>query len=226
MSTYDFNALMQQAQAEGFGPREVLDTGTYLIQAKTSKVSKTQGGKDQLGVRWVVIEGPLAGRDFWENQTISPDSPKAMGMFFRWCAKFGMDQAFWQRQPQPSLAEVASIIQDVVLLAEVGQRTWGKNNDKTDNTVKVIENRGKGGAAPAASVPASAPVVPAAAPAPVPALVPAPVPQAAPEPVPAVAPAPLPAPAAEYPVQAPVTSVESNAAPAALPEMPAQVRSF
>lgn len=221
MSTYDFNALMQQAKAEGFGPRETLPDGDYLIQAKTSKVSKTNGGgKDQIGVRWVVLEGPLAGRDFWENQTITTDSPKAMGMFFRWAAKFGMDGEFWARQPQPSLAEVAGNIQDVVLYATIGHRVWGKNQDKVDNTITVIENRGKGGIAPAAQVPASAPVAPVAAPV---------APVAAPAaPVAVAAPAPAPAPVAvapEVPVAAPAP-VESNGAPAPLPEMPAQVRSF
>lgn len=244
MTTYDFNALMQQAQAEGLGPRAVLPDGTYTLQAQTVKVQQTQGNpkKDQIGVRWVVLDGPAAGQSTWENQTISPENPRAMGAFFGFCGRFGMDAAFFARQPQPSLAEVAANISDVVIVAEVGQRIWGKNNDKVDNTFKVVENRGKQAkitpqAATAApgpvpgvpSVPATAPVVPVAAPVAQAAPIPAPIPQAAPAavipPAPvAVAPAPVaaaPAPVAD-PTQDPAYQAflaqQAAAAPAPAPE--------
>lgn len=209
----NFAQLLEEAQAEGIGGA-LLPVGDYTLLAKVVKVQKSQGGKDQIGVMWQITEGPNAGLTAWENQTLSPENPKAMAAFFGWAKRFGMDSDFFRREPQPTLPEIASVIDGIVVTATVGLgKPWGKNNDKQDNTFKVNTVLGKQGGLPVASVPAAAPVVPAAAPV-APVAVPvAPVAPAAPEPV-YVAPAPV----AAVPV-APV----AEAVPAAVPQPVGQV---
>lgn len=209
--TYNFQALLAEAQKEGIGG-SLLPNGTYNLLAKIAKVSSSQGGKDQIGVMWQVLDGPLAGQTSWQNQTISPENAKAMAAFFGWCSQFGMDSTFFQRQPQPTVAEIAAVIQDTVAVVEVGLgKPWGQNNEKQDNTFKVkqIVQGGLVASAPAAVAPAPVAavpaVVPAAAPQPVPvdsapafqqtnapapvAAVPQPAPAAVPQPVAAIDPA-------------------------------------
>lgn len=166
--SYNFQALLEEAQKEGIGG-SLLPVGSYTLLAKIVKVNASQGGKDQIGVMFQALDGPAAGQTTWVNQTISPENPKAMAAFFGWCNQFGMDNAFFQRQPQPTLPEIASVIQDLVIDAEVTLGPlWGQNKDKQDNKVKVKAIRGKqaaGAAAPVAAAPvAAAPVAPVAAP--------------------------------------------------------------
>lgn len=201
----NFAQLLEEAQAEGIGGA-LLPVGDYTLLAKVVKVQQSQGGKDQIGIMWQITEGPNAGLTSWENQTISPENPKAMAAFFGWAKRFGMDADFFRRNPQPTLPEIASIIEGTVAAVTVGLgKPWGKNNDKQDNTFKINSVLGKQGGLPVASAPAAPAVVPQAAPvAPVAAPV-APVAPAAPEPVyqaPVAAPLPVaPAPvAAEVPV--------------------------
>jgi hypothetical protein len=81
---YNFAALLEEAQKEGIGG-SLLPVGSYTLLAKVVKVSNSQGGKDQIGIMWQVLDGPAAGQTSWENQTISPENPKAMAAFFGWC---------------------------------------------------------------------------------------------------------------------------------------------
>lgn len=187
----NFAALLEQAQAEGIGG-SLLPVGAHTLLAKIVKVQKsTQAGKDQIGIMWQVLDGPSAGLTSWENQTLSPENPRAMAAFFGWAKRLGMDSDFFRRQPEPTLPEIASLIQDLVVTADVGLgKPWGQNKDKQDNTFKVTAIHGKQGAAPVAAPPAPAPV-PAVA---------APVPVAAPV-------APVAAPVAPVAVQVPVAPV-------------------
>lgn len=245
MGSYDFAALLNQAKEAGVSGGLLPDMEGEFT-AETTNAGATQGGKDQLGILWKCTTGPNAGASGWENITISPESPKAMGFFFRAMAKFGMDDAFFQRQPQPTLTEMAERIKGHTVQMKVSTRTPPAKPGKEPrsfqdwNLVKVIS--GPGGIPVGAGVqaPAAAPV--AAAPAPVAASVaavpaPAPAPVAAPvaAPVPAAPavppgyvlgvdaagnPAYLPDPALAVPVAAPVAAPVAEAAPAALPARP------
>lgn len=217
--SYNFQALLEEAQKEGIGG-SLLPVGSYTLLAKIVKVNTSQGGKDQIGVMFQALDGPAAGQTAWVNQTISPENPKAMAAFFGWCAQFGMDNAFFQRQPQPTLPEIASVIQDLVIDAEVTLGPlWGANKDKQDNKVKVKAIRGKQAAgavaAPVAAAPvAAAPVAPVAAPVAAVAPVAAPVAPVAPVAPAAVyeAPVALPVQPVGLVPQAPVAEVPAPAA--------------
>lgn len=140
--SYNFAQLQEEAKAEGFS-NELIPDGTYTMEAVNVNVSSSQGGKDQIGVRWKILEGPSAGESGWDNQTISPENGKAMGFFFRFCAQFGMDATFFQRQPQPTLAEIATIIEGTIATVKVGNRTWkqrpgAQGDPKRTNTFAVV----------------------------------------------------------------------------------------
>jgi len=178
MTTYNFAQLQEEAKAEGFS-NELIPDGTYLMEAANVNISSSQGGKDQIGVRWKVLEGPLAGQSSWDNQTISPENGKAMGFFFRFCAQFGMDAAFFSRQPQPTLAEIQQRIEGTVATVKVGNRTWkqrpGAQGDPKRTNTFAVQGTVEGGSAALAGGPPPPPVyVQPPAPAPVQQILPPP----------------------------------------------------
>lgn len=163
MTALGFKKLYQEAQDEGFASG-LLPDGEYVLEGKLVKVGKSQGGKATLGVMWKDVEG---GSTAWENQTLTVDNPKAMAAFFSFAAKYGMDKAFFDREPEPTLEEIASKIQGRWFKMKVSNRKWSKRPgdtgpDKFSNTFSVIEEVPAGSGVAAAPAVAQPPAPPAA----------------------------------------------------------------
>lgn len=168
MTTYSFAQLREAAQEAGLGGSLISDgTGVDLIVSKTN-VSQTQGKppKDTIGLLIKVASGPQAGESTWMNQTISPESPQAMAVFFRIMGDFGLDASYFATvQPGVDGAkQIAARLEGLRFTADVGKRTWGKNKDRTDNTfshIKMASVLAAAAPAPAAPEVPSAPAAPA-----------------------------------------------------------------
>jgi hypothetical protein len=88
MPTESWAALMAKAEVPTGGGGKLLAAGVYRAAAKSIKVSNPKG-KDKLSVLWEVLEGPEKGEKIWDNLTVSPDSPVALGIFFQTFERMG-----------------------------------------------------------------------------------------------------------------------------------------
>lgn len=78
---------------------EPLNDGDYdfVITESSHRVSQT--GKDGYNITAKVEAGPYKGRIVYNTFYISPDSPAALGIFFRQMAVLGLDAAFFKTNP-------------------------------------------------------------------------------------------------------------------------------
>ena len=197
--------LLQQAEDAGFGG--ILSDGVYQLSVGAVNFKARQDGGAKLGIQFKVVSGPDTGSS-WYNTNLIPGG-KGNGFFFELLNDLGIPNEHIL-QLAPLASDLTQLVEHIkrttagqVFTATVGSRTWGTNNDKTDNTFKF----GGAAAAPAAAVPAAAPVAAPVAVAPVAvapvAVAPVAVAPVAVEPV-AVAAAPAPVPVAPVAVAAPV----------------------
>ena len=195
MTTVDLGALLQQAEAAGLttGNSEKLPDGDYNFVITHVKPGASNGGKIQVGIRIRVLDGPLAGKATWLNQTLTP-TPEAAPVFARIMQSFGV--------PAEALAGNVSSesIAAYVVVGTTGnvKLTLTQNGDFLNQNVKQVKLIPGLQAAPAAAVPA-APVAPVVVVAPVAAPV-------AVAPVAPVAVAPVAVAPVEVPVAAPVVA--------------------
>ena len=220
-----------QLMKESGGAAEPLPNGDYDCKVTKAEAAKTSNGKLMFKLTFEVIAGPSTRRKIWGNQTVSPENPTALGIFFSQMKALGLDANFFGAQPSPD--QVAAAMEGRFARVNVGQRTWqGQLRNEVKSIKPAVITSEQGFAAPSPQVAAPAPQVaapqpaapvvpapvtpapvaqaqsPAAPPAPAPAPVaPAPAPDAAQTPpVTPPAPAPQPAPAAPQPAPAPAGS--------------------
>lgn len=187
MATYAWDDLIKQAEEAGL-EYELQPPGEYHTEIVKTNVKKSQGGKDQIGVQHKILDGPRAGKSFWDSITISPENPKAMAIFFKTVSNYGGDINVLR-----SGGTLEQLTQPFIGRRGVVNLQHRSYNNKTYHDVKSFRPD-VGGAAPAVP-PAPQPV--------------APVPQAAPVPEQAVVP---PAPAQVVEAQA-VVAAASPAVP-------------
>lgn len=200
MTTVDLGALLQQAEAAGLttGNSEKLPDGEYNFVITHVKTGASNGGKLQVGIRIRVLDGPLAGKATWLNQTLTA-TPEAAPVFARIMQSFGV--------PQEALAGnvTSESIAAYVVVGTTGnvKLTLTQNGDFQNQNVKAVKLIPGLQAAPSVAVPAApvAPVVVVAAPVAI-------APVAAPVVAPVAAPAPVVvAPVAVAPVEVPAAPV-------------------
>lgn len=145
MGTVNYSQLMESAEEpESFTP---LPQGTYDMIVDSVEVKQTKTGKTMFVLVLKVASGEHQNRKVWNNMVVSPESPKAMGFFFRDMAALGADQAFFSGNPDDS--DVAAKIMGASVTAKVGFQ----KDDPTRNDVKGLIPAG--GSAAASSVTAS-----------------------------------------------------------------------
>lgn len=226
MTTIPWSDLIASAGA-GFEP---LPNGDYDVQCQSAEATKSSNGKDMFKCVFVVTAGPHAGRKIWNNFTISPENPNALGFFFQHMAALGLDRTYFAQNPSPE--HVAQVL--VGRVCRMGLACEFRAGQNRNNVTTIVSAGAVAAAGIAAGVPQAiqlpqAPQIPQpqvpqvpqpqpvpTAPAPVPQMPQIPVPQpqvAAPPPMP-VAPVPqVPvAPAPQVP-QVPVAPQPAVAAP-------------
>lgn len=193
-----------QLLEESGGGIELLPDGDYDAVIDTAKVQNASNGKVMFVCKFKVLTGPHAGKQFWNNFVISPDSPGALGFFFQHMATLGLGREFFAVNPPDEQVAQALVGRQARVTLGHGP-VKGEVRNQCNGFKPML---GAAAAAPVAAGPAPAAGFPVA---------PAPVPQA---PMP-VAPAPVVAPAPAAPVAPPVAPMPVAPQPAY--EQPAAV---
>lgn len=94
MADTDWDTLMDQAGSF----EQLSEPGDYDVEVVVAR-HKNNGQKDMYNVCFQVISGPNKGESQWNNFVISPESPAALGFFFRHMAALGLDQEFFKQKP-------------------------------------------------------------------------------------------------------------------------------
>lgn len=193
MGTLNWGDLV--ADAGTTGDFSALPEGDYDLKIIEASVGESSGGKTMFKIKAEVQTGASKGRLLWDNLVVSPESPAALGFFFRKLAALGLNSDYLRQNP--STDQIAAALLNRSFKGKVVIRKY-QGQDK--NNIDLYAPASGAGVTfqPAAAAPAAAPA-PAPAPAPV---------AAAP-----VAPAAPPAPAPESPW--------AGAAPAAAPPIAA-----
>lgn len=158
MARQNFGQLKALADQEGGGSFQdavVLPANDYNLEIKAVKYSPTSGGKDQVGIKFRVLDGPHASQETWVNQTLTSDNPTSVAIFIRILTSLGV--------PEGAFVDGADTEELVKFIVKgtrgVGKLTVsnGKNNDG-----KVFQNLNSfkigSGAVTAAPVMAAPPV--------------------------------------------------------------------
>lgn len=180
---------------------EPVPAGDYDLKIIKSEASLSKSGKSMWKICTEVLEGPYAKRKIWGQLTLSPESPTALGIFFRQMKALGLTQDYFAQDPTDS--HVANALVGRTFRGQIGVRTWqGQERNEINNYTAL------------SSAPNAAPSAP---------VTPQPTQGSGSAPAAAVAPAPTtppPAAAAAAPQQA---STQQQAAPAPIgqPEPPA-----
>ena len=160
MSTLNWGDLIKEAGESGnYDP---LPDGDYDVVVVEATHKMTQSGKTMFSVKAQVEGGAHNKRLVWDNLVVSPDSPAALGIFFKKMHALGVPRDYFLQQPAPTNAQIEQMINGKRFRAQVGTRTW--NGSKKNEIKNYYPNT-----APATGAP-----VTAAAPAPAPAHAPAP----------------------------------------------------
>lgn len=154
---------------ESAGNFEPLADGEYEVVITAAEVRKNQADKVGYNVTIEVESGPNKGRKFFNTFWVSPESPTAMGIFFRQFEALGLPKQAYFVALEPTDEKIAADLVGKRFHAVVGTREW---NGKKQNDLKNIQPaRGVAPVAtagPAGPVPATptavAPAAPAATP--------------------------------------------------------------
>lgn len=154
--------LLDEAAASGGGSFEPLPIGDYTVVVNESSHTTTQKGKLMFKLQMKVQGGPHDGRFVWSNFVVSPESPKALEIFFQQMATLGLDTSFFAGNPSEDT--IAQALLGKRCNVTLQHREW---NGQVRNEVKSIKPAigGSPVAAAPAPAPAAAPAATVAAPA-------------------------------------------------------------
>src|SRR5690554_8008319 len=99
MTSVNWENVLQNVEmpTEGFDP---IPAGTYqveIVKSVLTNASTTNNDgtkKDMFKIQYRVIEGEYTNRRLFSNQTVSKDSPKAMGIFIKWLNNLGFSMEY------------------------------------------------------------------------------------------------------------------------------------
>lgn len=201
-----WGALVDEA-GEAAVPYKPLPAGSYDVKIIASELKKSSGQKDGFNITAEVEGGAFAGKKIYNTFWVSPDSPGAMGIFFRQFATLGLDAAYFRAEP--SLEQINKDLVGRRFYATVVEAEY--QGTPKNELKKVDPARGNAPVAPLAGTPTATPT---------PTVVSAPTPAATPTPTVPTAPTGNPwgqAPSAPVPATPAVS--DAPATPAA-PELP------
>lgn len=131
MATASMADLLKAAEDAGFSN---CPPGLYDVRVVASEVKTTSAGKDMIVVKFEVIGGPHGGRKVPNNFVLSPESPNALGFFFRHMRALGLDSAYFTANP--SVQQTAADLIGKQARIEVGTRTW--NGEEREDVKKIL----------------------------------------------------------------------------------------
>ena len=191
MTSTNWLDLLNEAKQNGgnqdFGP---IPVGDYHFKIVEATPGQTKTEKTKYTIKAQIQAGPHANRIVWDDLIVTPDSPAAMGFFFRKMQAIGLGQDFFQTQPTDD--QIAQALTGREFLGRTKIDNFGGKDRTKIDMYKALSQAQPGGFIPPQPGQASAaPAAPQQAPYQAPPA--APVPQAAP-PAPAAPQAAPPAP--------------------------------
>ncbi len=165
MSTLNWGDLVKDAGE--VGSYEPLPDGDYDLQVLEAIAKVAQSGKTMFAIKAQVTAGAHAKRFVWDNLVVTPDSPAALGMFFRKMTALGLGREFFASNP--TNAQIEAALKNRTFRAQVGSRTWNgskKNEIKMYFTAAAANTTNTATVAPAPAPAAATAAAPAAPPAP------------------------------------------------------------
>lgn len=96
-NSVNWQELQALAAGAGFSNMPIGKHEAEITKAEYAKTSSTD--KDMYKVIFKAVSGPDAGSTHPNNFVLSPDSPVAMGFFFRHMAALGLDAAYFATNP-------------------------------------------------------------------------------------------------------------------------------
>ncbi|GAA2141740.1 hypothetical protein GCM10009760_26230 [Kitasatospora kazusensis] len=140
MSEHSFSDLLNAAGAAAGTTDELLPGGEYDAEVIAANYKITDKGKLQIGIKYKVTSGPHAGVGTWANQTLSPESPTALDIFFRAFEALGLERSGWA-QFGANLAgageAVAEKIKGANCRIKVAVETW--QNEQRNRVERVTK---------------------------------------------------------------------------------------
>lgn len=134
-----------ESETKSFDP---MPDGTYDLVVEKAEHRTSAKGKDGYNITAVVENGPYKNRKVFETFWISPDSPAALGIFFRQMRDLGLDNSFWASDPS----------NEQIVAALKGRRFQGtvnteEYNGKKNNRIQGVAKARGGPAVSDTSVP-------------------------------------------------------------------------
>ena len=133
MPLRNWNELTKDADdsQQSFTP---LPDGLYDFKIIEAKYQQSQSGKDGYNITAEVESGPHKGRRVWNTFYVSPDSPIALGIFFRQFTALGLDKAFFANNPSDD-----QIVAGLIGKRFRGQTKNGEYNGKERTELKDVQ---------------------------------------------------------------------------------------
>lgn len=122
---------LMQASGGSFEPLPVSD---YEVEVIKAEAASTSTGKLMYKMTMNVVSGPHTNRKVWTNQTLSPENPNALAMFFNAMGALGLDADFFNTNPSPDA--VAQALVGRYAVVSLKQREW---NGSMRNEVTAIK---------------------------------------------------------------------------------------
>jgi hypothetical protein len=151
----NFAALLQEANAASTA---VLPKGDYPLTVTETDAIQSGTGKPMIKIKFVVSSGHQnQGTPVYTNLVLSEENPKALRMFFRNLAAFGITAdvvSGLSNQPN-GMATIASMMLGRQVFVTLGQREWPAGSNEWSNEVTAYKTLAGAGAvqAPAPAVP-------------------------------------------------------------------------
>lgn len=145
--------LMNEAASAPDTGFQMLEEDDYAFFIKEVKAQKSNDGlKDQLVIIAAVEAGERRNSTVRHQMTLSPESPKALQIFFRELAVFGLDGAFFDQNPQMDMNFIASQLKNRRFSASVVHNITGDKKYANLHSISA-----PAGPAPQAGVPGGLP---------------------------------------------------------------------
>src|SRR6266446_5449687 len=139
--TVDFGALMASM---GDTLTVAVPSGDYDVFVKEADTVQSGSGKPMFKVKFVIENGPQAGRSLTNNFTVSTENPNALRWFFQHMAAMGLDRNFFSSGP--SMDAVTSALVNRRCRIKVGQHMY--NEQWVSDVKSVMPPLGGQGAVP------------------------------------------------------------------------------
>jgi hypothetical protein len=147
MSSLNWGDLVKDAG--DVGSYEPLPDGDYDLVVLEVEAKTSQSGKTMFSLKAQVTGGAHNKRLIWDNLVVTPDSPAALGMFFRKMGALGLGREFFASSP--SNAQIEAAAKGRAFRAQIGSRTW---QGQKKNEIKMYYTAPTAGTpAPAAAAP-------------------------------------------------------------------------